>query len=184
MFTVLRLQPHHAIAYRQLMLNAYALHPEAFTSSASERADLPLDWWQARLSPDEQASEVVFGALEQDQIVGVVGIGFNTRSKARHKTSLFGMYVAGPHQAHGVGRALLETALAYAATRPRTRLVQLTVSENNAAAMRLYTRLGFERFGLEPFAMSLDGQFIAKVHLWRMLPGHELPDQSTHEASA
>jgi hypothetical protein len=44
-----RLVPDDAQAYRALMLEAYERHPDAFTSTATERAALPLSWWEARL---------------------------------------------------------------------------------------------------------------------------------------
>mgnify|MGYP006177510213 CR=1 FL=1 len=42
------------------MLQAYALHPQAFTSSVRERAAMPLSWWESRLS---SKLDVVFGAF-------------------------------------------------------------------------------------------------------------------------
>ena len=47
--SVVRLAPGHAAGYRALMLGAYARHPDAFTSSAEERAALPLDGLGRRL---------------------------------------------------------------------------------------------------------------------------------------
>ncbi len=44
-----RLTPEYASSYRALMLEAYECHPDAFTSSVAERAQLPLSWWQKRL---------------------------------------------------------------------------------------------------------------------------------------
>ena len=37
-----RLTPSHAVEYRTLMLEAYAGHPDAFTSTVTEREKLPL----------------------------------------------------------------------------------------------------------------------------------------------
>jgi ribosomal protein S18 acetylase RimI-like enzyme len=164
------------------MLEAYTLHPQAFTSSSGERADLPLIWWKKRLAQEDNASEVVFAAIDQDKILGVVGLTFNTRDKARHKVALFGMYVSSTDRGRGLGRALVEAALVYAADRSHARLVQLTVSEHNAAALRLYTQCGFERFGLEPCATLVDGQFVAKIHMWRMLPERAQADQAIQSA--
>ncbi|MGE5667380.1 MAG: GNAT family N-acetyltransferase, partial [Betaproteobacteria bacterium] len=47
---VQRLSPQHASSYRALMLEAYAAHPDAFTSTVGERAALPIAWWEARLA--------------------------------------------------------------------------------------------------------------------------------------
>lgn len=164
--TVSPLDPARATEYRELMLGAYARHPDAFTSSAAERAQLPLTWWEARLRESPTASEVVLGAVVDGQLAGVAGLDFEAREKARHKAGLFGMYVAPGFRQHGLGRQLVEAALAYARARPGVRVVQLTVTEGNHAAEDLYVRCGFQRFGVEPMAVSLDGAYLAKVHMW------------------
>jgi ribosomal protein S18 acetylase RimI-like enzyme len=169
MHNIERLQPNHAPAYRALMLDAYGRHPDAFTSSVDERASLPLSWWESRLEVTPEAAEVVFGVIDGGAITGVVGLGFNTRQKAQHKVSLFGMYVPASHQNQGIGQALISAALAHAVNRPHALLVQLTVSEHNDAARRLYELNGFVSFGLEPCAVATDAGFISKVHMWRRL---------------
>ncbi|SQF98711.1 acetyltransferase [Paucimonas lemoignei] len=170
MSSIERLQPRHAAAYRALMLEAYALHPDAFTSSATERAALPLAWWEARLNDQPDALEVVLAVIHDETIMGVVGLAFNQREKARHKVSLFGMYVPDAYQHRGLGRQLVNVALTCASLRPQARLIQLTVSEHNRAAVRLYEQSGFVPFGVEPLAVATGDGFISKVHMWRLLP--------------
>lgn len=164
--TIRRLVPADAPAYRSLMLEAYARHPDAFTSSAEERAALPLSWWEARTSEDPFANELVFGAFDAGRLVGAAGLSFETRDKTRHKANLFGMYVAPGARKGGVGRQLVEAVLGHARRRGGIRLIQLTVSDGNAGARKLYERCGFVQFGLEPMAVALGDAFVAKVHMW------------------
>lgn len=164
--TVRRLEPADAVPYRALMLAAYAQHPDAFTSSATERAALPLSWWIARLDASPAAGQIVLGAFDGERLVGAAGLEFESREKARHKASLFGMYVAADVRQGGVGRQLVEAALAQAAARDGVRLVQLTVTEGNLAAQSIYARCGFQVFGVEPYAVALGGAFLSKVHMW------------------
>ena len=142
---------------------------DAFTSSVQERAALPLSWWEARTSSEPAANEMVLGAMEEERLVGVAGLAFETREKTRHKASLFGMYVAPEARQGGVGRQLVEAVLQQARQRDGVRLVQLTVSEGNAGARKLYEHCGFMQFGLEPMAMALGDRYIAKVHMWHRL---------------
>ncbi len=148
------------------MLEAYERHPDAFTSSVSERAALPMSWWESRLSEEQQASDVVFGAFDEHRLVGVAGLSFETREKAHHKATLFGMYVPSEFRQRGVGRELVMAALEHAKSRSRVKLVQLTVTHGNAAAQALYERCGFIQFGLEPFAVAVGEEFVSKVHMW------------------
>jgi ribosomal protein S18 acetylase RimI-like enzyme len=148
------------------MLEAYALHPDAFTSSVNERASLPLSWWEARLSDEASAREVVFGCFDEEQLAGVVGLSFDGREKASHKAHLFGMYVPLHFRRRGLGDALLHAAVAHAASRPGVKLIQLTVTQGNRDACALYERHGFETFGLEPCAVALGDGFVSKLHMW------------------
>ncbi|MBX3658981.1 MAG: GNAT family N-acetyltransferase [Ramlibacter sp.] len=171
---VQRLAPVHAAPYRALMLRAYEEHPDAFTTSAAERAGLPITWWEQRLSGSTVQGECIFGAWHQDQLVAVAGLSREARLKARHKTTLFGMYVAPHCRKLGLGQALVQAVLAHARTCEGVRLVQLTVTRGNQAAQDLYERCGFTSFGLEPMAVAVGDGFVDKVHMWCLLnPGDD-----------
>ena len=172
---VRRLVPEQAAEYRALMLDAYAAHPDAFTSSVAERAALPLEWWEARLSQREPPSEVVFGAFDDESLAGAAGLSFESREKARHKAHLFGMYVPLRCRGRGFGRALVDAALGFARSRNHTRIVQLTVTQGNAAAESLYRRCGFVTFGIEPHAVAVGDAYVSKVHMWCDLGSAQRP---------
>ncbi len=161
----------YAAQYRALMLHAYAQHPDAFTSSVQEREKLPLSWWEARLQGGNAAADLVIGALAtdasgQEALAGVVGLSFEQREKARHKCTLFGMFVAQPYRRMGLGDALVVSALQHARQREGVRVVQLTVTQGNDNAQALYQRHGFVPFGLEPYAVAVGGGFVSKCHMW------------------
>ncbi|MDR7282314.1 ribosomal protein S18 acetylase RimI-like enzyme [Pseudomonas corrugata] len=159
-----RLDASHALAYRELMLEAYDLHPHAFTSSVRERAAMPLSWWEKRLTSQ---LDVVFGAFEGGKLAGIVGLAFEPREKARHKATLFGMYVSGKVRQRGVGHQLVQAALAEARNHQGLRLIKLTVTAGNDAAFNLYSRCGFIQFGLEPMAVRVGEDYFDKIHMWR-----------------
>ncbi|WP_085580169.1 MULTISPECIES: GNAT family N-acetyltransferase [unclassified Pseudomonas] len=161
-----RLDASHALAYRELMLEAYDCHPQAFTSSVRERAAMPLSWWESRLSGK---FDVVLGAFEAGRLAGIVGLAFESREKARHKVTLFGLYVSAPYCRRGTGHGLLQAALAEAQSRPELKLIQLTVTAGNDAALNLYRRCGFIQFGQEPMAVRVGEDYFDKLHLWREL---------------
>ena len=155
-----------AEAYRALMLEAYGAYPQAFTSSVAERAAMPLSWWEKRL---ESALDCLLGVHVDAELAGIVGLAFEPREKARHKVTLFGMYVSGAHQQQGLGRQLVEAALDEARRHPRLKVIQLTVTAGNAAAFALYQRCGFIQYGLEPLAVRVGEDYFDKIHMWREL---------------
>ena len=158
-----------AQVYRALMLEAYDTYPQAFTSSVAERAAMPLSWWEKRL---DSPLDRLLGAFEGDQLAGIVGLAFEPREKARHKVTLFGMYVTQAYQQRGLGRQLVEAALVEARRHPRLKLIQLTVTAGNDAALALYQRCGFIQYGLEPLAVRVGDEYFDKIHLWRELTDH------------
>jgi GNAT superfamily N-acetyltransferase len=166
LMTITRLTPEHADTYRALMLQGYALHPEAFTASVAERSPLPISWWQQRLQRGDDVHEMVLGAWSGDELAGVAGLAFETRERSSHKAMLFGMYVAPPFRHAGLGRQLVQAVLAEARRRPATLLVQLTVTAGNAGAQALYASCGFAPFGNEPMAVRLGHGYVSKVHMW------------------
>ncbi|MGJ3700178.1 GNAT family N-acetyltransferase [Variovorax sp. AFSI2.2] len=164
---VRRLAAADAAAYRALMLDAYATHPSAFTTTVEERAGLPLRWWEERLGADTSEASVVYGAFDDTgALVGAAGLSLETRQRARHKATLFGMTVAASARRAGFGRRLVFAVLAHAREVERLRLVQLTVTEGNRTAQALYERCGFQVFGVEPLAIAVGNELLAKVHMW------------------
>jgi ribosomal protein S18 acetylase RimI-like enzyme len=158
--------PADSSAYRELMLEAYDLHPDAFTSTRRERSVLGMDWWEARLS---DANSHVVGVFDEAVLVGAAGVTFQSRRKVIHKASLFGMYVREPFRHRGCGGQLVDAVLAHARSRPEVTVVQLTVTQGNEIAQLLYQRCGFTSYGVEPYAIATTEGFLSKVHMWRFV---------------
>lgn len=167
-----------APAYRALMLEAYERDPDAFTSTVDERASEPLSFWVERIAGAGGRS-VVFGGFDGPRLVGSVALEFSARPKTWHKAKVLAMYVVPASRGAGFGRALVEAAIAHAAGRPGLRVLTLTVTEGNPAAIRLYQRCGFEAFGTEPLAIGTPRGYLAKVHMWRAVDA-PWPGSFTH----
>jgi ribosomal protein S18 acetylase RimI-like enzyme len=170
-FTIRPLGPDDAEAYRALRLRGLAEHPDAFTSSAEEESAKSIAAMGERLAPAANGPRVVvFGALEDGRLVGLVGLEVDRRIKVRHRGYVFGMYVPAERSGRGLGRALLETLIAHATREGLAQLV-LTVTATNAHARTLYERAGFGAFGCEPDAVIVAGKAYDKLHMIRFLPG-------------
>ena len=160
------LEPANAKAYRQLMLEAYAQHPEAFVSSITQREKLPLSWWEAKLDDELSA---LFGAFVDSRLVGIVGLAFVPWEDARHKTTLFGLYVSQAFRGQGLGEHLVQAVVSLAEQEPETKVIELTVSANSDAALALYQRCGFAQSGLEDCAIRVGEAYYDRVHMRRLV---------------
>jgi RimJ/RimL family protein N-acetyltransferase len=87
-----------------------------------------------------------FVAVDDGRVVGWCDIKPKTRETLRH-SGVLGMGVAATHRGTGIGALLLEATLEAAFASGLTR-VELTVLTDNAAAIGLYRRFGFETEGL------------------------------------
>lgn len=154
--------------YRELMLHAYDAAPDAFTSTAQERAAEPDSWWLKRIA-DPSGQSLALGAFHDGRLVGTVTIEFSTKPKTRHKAKLIGMFVHESCRGLGAGENLVHAALDAARARPDVRVVTLTVTEGNTPAVNLYERCGFRPFGVEPMAIATADGYNAKVHMWQPL---------------
>lgn len=108
---------------------------------------------------------VIFGAFEGAQLAGAVGMARDHHRKSSHKAHLWGMFVRPPYRGRGIGRALVDAAVARARVMPGITRVDLAVSSVAASARRLYQRAGFAVWGTEPDALRDGGRSVAEDHM-------------------
>jgi ribosomal protein S18 acetylase RimI-like enzyme len=122
----------------------------------------PVAATEARLAADGDAA--MWGAFVGGALAGGIGLMRERRLKNRHKADIVAMYVLPEYARRGIGRALLDHAIAYARDAGIEQLT-LTVTQGNAAARELYAAAGFVSFGVEPRAIKVVDQYFAKEHM-------------------
>lgn len=151
-------------AYRELMLEAYEQAPDAFTTTAAERRTEPESWWVKRIgSTDGLATS--FGAWRDNNLIGTVALEYSAKPKTCHSVLVLGMYVQPSQRGSGVGLALMKAAIAAASSRPEIQSLNLTLTEGNVPALRLYRSVGFVTWGVQPKAIRTDTGLKGKVHM-------------------
>jgi RimJ/RimL family protein N-acetyltransferase len=159
-----RLTEAHAEALWKLRLRALETEPASFAESPEEHARMSLPAYAERLRSGGDEN-FVLGAIVEGELVGMVGFARETRIKRRHRGMIWGMYVTPPWRGKSVGRELLGEAIRLAKQLPGLSRIQLSVSETTPGAQRLYEKLGFQPFGLEPQALMVNGRCFDEIHL-------------------
>jgi ribosomal protein S18 acetylase RimI-like enzyme len=166
------LKASDAAEYRELMLEAYELAADAFTSTVEERTNEPEVFWVKRII-DPSGMSAAFGAFSGEHLVGTVALEFSAKPKTRHKGVIIGMYVSPKARGTGAGRALLAAAIKYAEAKEGILRLNLTVTDGNEPAVNLYRSAGFVAFGVEPMAILTPSGFKGKIHMSRAVAGED-----------
>lgn len=126
---------------------------------------------EPRIPTGYSAGSFTLGAFDPcGELLGSVSLDRNRQTKLRHKALLFRMGVRRSAAGQGVGRALLQQALASAAQESGLHHIMLTVLANNSRAIRLYTSAGFRLSGSEPDSVNINGNLIEELHMTCHLP--------------
>ena len=162
--TIRRLVPADLPAYKTLRDDALTAHPESFTSDAApERSP---DSYLSRLGLQRpEGGEFTLGAWQMGELVGAVSCERDQRNKVRHIGHIIGMIVRTEMQGAGLGRELLAACVAEARRADGLVMLTLTVTAGNSAAVHLYERAGFVRYGSLPRAILVNGHYHAKDHM-------------------
>jgi ribosomal protein S18 acetylase RimI-like enzyme len=124
---------------REIRLRGLADAPSAFGSTFEEERAEPESFWRERLG---RANAATFLALDELRAVGLVTVFFEDVGRAH----LVSMWVSPEARREGIGRALVQTVLEWAA-RNGAETVELWVTEANEPACHLYERCGFTSTG-------------------------------------
>ena len=161
-----RLAPRDLAAYKALRDEMLAAHPEAFTSDAAAERERSADTYLSRLGIDRtDGGQFTLGAWQGPRLVGALGCERDLRMKVRHVAHLIGMMVRAEVRNAGIGCALLQACIAEASGAQGVTMLTLSVTASNAAAIHLYERAGFTRYGSLPGALRVDGVPHAKDHM-------------------
>ncbi|MHB9801290.1 GNAT family N-acetyltransferase [Pseudomonas sp. MT3] len=122
--------------------------------------------WRKRLVLDDER-RVTLMAMHQDQVIGSASLEQFSRVRRSHCGSI-GMDVAVAWQGRGVGSRLMAELLEVADNWMNLRRVELTVYTDNAPAIALYRKFGFEVEGqLREYAIR-DGAYVDVLSMARL----------------
>ena len=145
---------------KKLRLEALLAEPSAFASSYEDELAFPDDVWIARVkSAYQRDGNLTYFAEVGGELVGMAGAGWSSKAKLRHVAEVYGVYVSPGMRGRGVAGRLMDRLLAELRSIDQIEKVRLGVTSDNAAAVRLYEKLGFEIVGKARRELKVDGRY-------------------------
>lgn len=149
-----------AEAFWNIRLRALRDNPDSFGASYEEILERGIAGVaQGLRKRDSAPDDVTFGAFEGTTLIGIAGFQREEETKRRHKGVIWGMYVPHELRGKGVGKQLLQAAIAYAKTLPGLEQINLSVVLTSKEARHLFIAQGFETYGLERQALKLHDRY-------------------------
>jgi ribosomal protein S18 acetylase RimI-like enzyme len=144
-----KLQPHESAIYREVRLACLKNVPEYFGSTYEEEVLNPKFMFETYIE-NESPDHVIFGAFDGERLIGIAGFNRMARQRASHRGEVVQVYVDSNYRGQNIGEKLLRRVLEYGFTLDGIEQIQLSVIANNQTAIRLYEKLGFKTFGVQP----------------------------------
>lgn len=133
--------------------------------------------WQERLARPHGHDLRLVAELD-GQVVGTAGLMGQGWSRRRSHAAAVGIGVLPEAQGRGVGSALMAALCAYADDWAHILRIELTAFADNARAIALYRKHGFEHEGLHRGYALRGGAFVDAVCMARLHPSPpQLPPQ-------
>ena len=155
------LQPHDAPEYAELRRAMLMDTPWAFASAPEDGISIELI--AGRLG---EPFNVIVGAFDgHGRLVGSCGLVRERKVKMNHRAMIWGMYVQPAFRGQGMGERLLREAIGVARGWSGVTVVTISVGARSEAARRLYERVGFVAWGLEPCVLRWDEVMYDEIHL-------------------
>lgn len=110
-------------------------------------------------SLEDSNSCVMFVARLDGKIVGDASFTSPTRERIRHRGEL-GISVVKSAWGLGIGSKLMEAVIDFARNTAQVEIIFLEVRSDNARAIRLYEKFGFEKTGVARGVLKINGQRI------------------------
>lgn len=152
-----------AEVFRAIRLEALLDSPEAFGGDHGEESARPLEAFTVQLT-----DSAVFGAFQHGDLCGVAGLFWSESVKRRHIGNLYTVYVTPKARGTGCALPLIEAAVEHAHRLGKNQVL-LGVATQNAPALALYRKAGFEVYGTEPRSLYVNGRFIDEHMMVRFL---------------
>ncbi|WP_434361986.1 GNAT family N-acetyltransferase [Parasalinivibrio latis] len=142
--------------YKELRLLSLVQSSESFENSFEDESTLRNEQWIGRVTATQSA--FIIGAFDGDVLIGVAGFAQALKDKIKHKSYLWGVFVKQEYRGQYIANDMLSKLVHIAFQHTDISQIQLTVTAENEAAIALYKKLGFRKYGTEVDALRVSGK--------------------------
>lgn len=128
------------------------------------------EYWRRRIS-EHVDSVYNLVAIIDERIAGMVGVDTFPHKPRRRHVGVINICVHADWQGKGLGKDLMHAIVDFADNWLNLTRLELEVYADNAAAIHLYERFGFEVEGTMRQHAFRDGQYIDSMMMGRLRPG-------------
>ena len=164
-----KLIPQDYDAYFALRLESLQQCPNMYATDANAWQAASREVIENHLVLSESGASPIFGAWQDVNLVGLVGLKPENRPTVQHKASLWGLYVQPKWRRQGVGKRLVELAIAEAKEMPHLELLRAGATLDGAGLLHFFTACGFQEYGREPRAKLFEGVYYDQAYFWYLL---------------
>lgn len=156
------LAPAEASVYAEFRRAMLADAPLAFASSPeTDPACDPAELAKRLAGPGQSISAAYVGPV----LASAAGLFREPKPKMNHRATIWGVWTRPEFRGRGLADRVIRHALGVARSWPGLRIVSLSANVSQSSAIRLYTRLGFRAWGIEPNVLMLDGTLHDEIHM-------------------
>ena len=168
--TIRRATAKDAAAYARIMAEADVFANLLQMPYADEEA------WRQRLADSSALGKPDIGLVAEldGEVVATAGMHPVGLALRRRHVMMLGISVSRAAQGKGVGSALMQALCDYADHWASVLRIELTVFDDNARAIALYRKFGFEIEGTHPAYAMRDGRYVTALSMARLHPKQPL----------
>ncbi|MDD2516086.1 MAG: N-acetyltransferase [Candidatus Gracilibacteria bacterium] len=149
-----KIKPKDWQEYKKIRLEALQEEPIAFGASYEEKIIENENNWKISIKKSS-----IFFALDNDEIIGIMGYWFETNLKTKHIAKIFGVYLKEKYRKKGIGDKFLKFILKQIIQNKEIKKIALAVNTKQKGAIKLYEKNGFEIVGKLKNELFYSGQF-------------------------
>ncbi len=154
-----KLQSHESSIYREIRLACLKNASDNFGSTYEEEVLIPKLKFETYIENDSQ-EHFMFGAFDDDKLIGITGFNRMDRQRAMHRGEVVQVYLDSNYRGQNIGEKLIRRVLEHAFTLDGIEQVQLSVVARNQTAIKLYEKLGFKTFGVQPNYFKVGNEYM------------------------